>query len=182
MKTRSLIEREITVARIHARRAARAVGVFVVWLLVTWLGPEVGPADGWSLWASAVVVALYGLLTAGAVVAVWWTAVRVVRAGVLRRVVSAHFAPFWMVAASAACAGGAIWRAVDDPMVSVWLAAGTSLAMLAGAYGLARALEVRELRQAREHLAHAPSEVALGTWKQEIAARLDAASSIRLDA
>ena len=157
------------------------MGVFTTWLLLTWLGPEVLPDAGWSLVASAVAIGAYAILTCSALVLVWWWSVRILLTGVLRRVVSAHLAPFWMVATGCLCAGGAVWRAVDDPIASVWLAAGTSLSLITACYTVARRLEVRTLDESLAHLVHAPSEVVMRTWQQELGARLEAASSVRLE-
>ncbi len=179
MRTRTLIAREIAVARIAARRGTRAVLLFTAWLLVTWLGPELSPPRGWSIWATAGAVAGYSVLTVAALAAVWWSASRVLFTGVLRRVVSAYLMPFWMVGFGCLCAGGAVWSALDDPIASVWLGLGCALTMLTAAYALARLLEVRELRHDHRQIAHAPTEVALGTWKRELHARLDAHGSIR---
>jgi hypothetical protein len=159
----------------------RAVGVFTAWLLLTWLGPELLPDAGWSVVASCVAIGGYALLTCGALALVWWWSVRVLLTGVLRRVVTQHLAPFWMVAAGCLCAGGAVWRSVDDPLASLWLAAGTTLSLITACYSLARWIEVRALEQSLEHLAHAPSDVVMRTWQQELGARIEAASSVRLE-
>lgn len=158
------------------------MSVFSSWLLLTWLGPELLPDAGWSVVASCIAIGVYALLTCCALVLVWWWSVRVVLAGALRRVVTQHLAPFWMVATGCLCAGGAVWRAVDEPIASVWLAIGTALSLITACYTLARRLEVRTLDESLAHLAHAPSDVAMLTWQRELGARLEAASSVRLDA
>ena len=163
----------------HAGRGLRAVGLFSAWLLVTWLGPELSPSQGWSIWVTATALAGYSFLTVGALVAVWLGSTRLVHTGVLRRVVSAHLAPFWMVGMAALCLGAAIWTAVDDPVISVWLGLGCALTLLTGAYASARLLEIRELRRSQSQIACAPSEVVLQTWRREIEDRLDAAGSVR---
>ena len=181
VRTRLLIAKEIGVARISASRAMRAVALFTAWLLVTWLGPEVHPPGGWTLWWMVGALAAYSVLTVGALINVWWWAMKLVRTGVLRRVVSAYFAPFWMVAAGCLCAGAAVWSVVGDPIAAVWLAIGCVFTMLTAAYGIARRIEVRRLEQDERQLAHMPSEIKLRTWSKELRARLDAHSSIRVD-
>ena len=180
VKTHDLISKEIAVARISARRAARAVAIFSTWLLVTWLGPDVLPSEGWSIWVSVGALAGYSLLTVSALVAVYMGALRVVRTGVMRRVVSTYLAPFWGVAFAALCTGAFLWTAIDDPIVAVWLSIGSTLTVLSAAYAVARFLEVRELLSSQRQIAHAPSDVVMRTWKRELVARLDAARSIRL--
>lgn len=157
------------------------MGVFTTWLLLTWLGPELLPDTGWTVIASCIAIGAYALLTCGALALVWWWSVRVLLTGVLRRVMTQHLAPFWMVATGCVCAGGMVWRAVDDPIASVWLAAGTALSLLTACYTLARRLEVRTLDESLAHLSHAPSDVVMGTWQRELGERLEAASSVRLE-
>lgn len=181
VRTRLLIAKEMGVARISAARATRAVGLFTAWLLVTWLGPGFEPPGGWTLWSMVAALAGYSLLTVGALVNVWWWAIKLVWTGVLRRVVSTYLAPFWMVAAGCLCAGGAIWSQVGDPYAALWLAAGTVFTLLTAAYALARRLEVRRLGQDERQLAQLPTELALRTWSHELRKRLEAHSSIRID-
>jgi hypothetical protein len=170
-KTELLLIAEIAAAKASARRGLIAVSLFVAWLFATWLGPETEPPGGWSLAWIAGAVGVYSLLTIGALVALVRGVTRL-RTGVLRRVVSTFLAPFWMVVAAATLLGGGIWAAADDPILSVWLGVGTTLALVTSAYAAARLLEAGQLESARKQLTHAPSDVALRTWKREIRARL----------
>lgn len=180
MRTRKLVEREMRVARISARRAGRAAALFSAWLLVTWLGPDASPPAGWTVWHSFGALLAYSFVTVAALVAVWRAATRVLLTGVLRRVVTAYLAPFWVVGIGCGCAGAAVWSAVGDPVVSVWLGIGSALTALTACFAAARWLESRALDRDRRTLDDLPGDVALGTWRRELRARLDAAGSIRL--
>jgi len=170
--TRTLIAAEIAAARASARGALATVALFVAWLLVTWLGPAFEPEGGYTLALSAVCLGGYSLLTIGTLVALLRGAGRLVRAGVLRRVVTAHLAPFWLVAVAAAVTGGAVWCAASDPFLAVWLGVGTTLAILTSGYAAARILEASQLSEDCLQLSFAPSEAATRTWKRELATRL----------
>jgi len=180
VQTKQLIKREMAVARVSARRATRAVFLFVAWLAITWLGPEVLPSEGWNIWVSMGALAAYSFLTVVALAAVYNGTRRLVRTGVMRKVVTTYLAPFWMVGTGAICAGLGVWRATADPVVSVWLGVGTALCALSAAYAIARHLEVRELAASLDQIEHSPTELALRTWKAELAARIEAARSVRL--
>lgn len=178
VQTKALIAREIVVAESHARRATTSVAWFTGWLLVTWLGQDLEPPGGWTLITIPIGVLGYAVLTIATLASVWWWAIRVVGTGVLRRVVGTYLAPFWIVAAAGACAGGAVWTIVDDPIHSVWLAVGSAVNVLTAAYAAARFAEIRDLRSSMRQIELAPTEIVMRTWTQEIRARIEAAKSL----
>lgn len=147
----------IASARASAFRALLLLLVHVAWLLVTWLGPAFVPTGGFDLEKTLIALAGYSALTVGTFAALLGTAVTVFRSGGLRRIISRHLAPFWMVATTAIVLGVIVRRyaSTDDAVVSSWFALGVAFAVILSALAFARFAQASRLESDRRQLAAA---------------------------
>jgi hypothetical protein len=147
----------ITAARLSALRAFLLLATYVTWLLTTWLGPSFMPEGGFDIGQSLAALGAYSALTVGTFVALLRSAMSVVRSGGLRRTISRHVAPFWMVVTAALILGVFVRRyaSTDDAIVSSWFALGVSFAVVLGALAVARLAQASRLESDRRQLAAA---------------------------
>jgi hypothetical protein len=134
----------------HARRSlGRAIGalvVFVLWLFVSWIGPDYEPSGGWSLPAAIGAVVGYSVLTVIALGIVLRGAWEIVVRGDLRSVVRRNVGPVSLVVLLAAAAGVTIAFVHADLLIGAVLGTSTALAIIVAAYALARAVHLQRLR------------------------------------
>jgi hypothetical protein len=155
MRSSDLLPR-IALARASARQALFVLFLFVAWLSITWLGPALTPPGGFSLLATVAGIVAYSVLTCVALPAMAGEAVGILRSRELRRVVSQHATPFWIVASLAAIVGTAVVRSVTAPTLgAVCLGVGVAFAILVAAFAWARIVEASRLERDRRHLAFA---------------------------
>jgi hypothetical protein len=134
----------------HARRslgrAIAALVVFVLWLFVSWIGPDYQPAGGWSLPAAIGALAGYSVLTVIALGIVFRGAYEIVTRGDLRSVVRRNVGPVSLVVLIALGAALTIAFVHADMLIGAVLGAATGLAIIVASYALARAVHLQRLR------------------------------------
>lgn len=149
-------DRAVEEAQDCAIRSAKTVTLFVVWLLLTWVGQGFEPSGGWRWQVAVAALLVYSILSAVTLVNLVKDGVVILCRGEFRSVLNLHLAPFWLVTTLSTTVGLGVSYMLDGDPFGPYLGAGVGAAVLLGAFAVARVIQARRLAKEVARLSVVP--------------------------